>query len=269
MTLTIKVVGEVRKMDYKNMNQEIWDKNVDNSDEWTRPVSSEVVEKARRGEWDIVLTPLKKVPKSWFPKSMIGKMVLCLASGGGQQGPIMAAIGGDVVVFDNSERQLQQDEMVANRDELTIETVQGNMQDLSMFEDQTFDLIVHPWSNAFVDDVLPVWKEAYRVLKKGGILIAGFANPVGYIFDYKNLCQGNFQVRHAIPYSDLTSISKEELQADILDQGEAVAFGHTLADQIGGQIDAGFVIAGFYEDIGGSALDRYMMSSIATKSLKL
>lgn len=256
-------------MDYKSTNQEVWDKKVESSDVWTQPVSTEVVEAAKNGEWEIILTPRKAVPKSWYHPVMKGKKVLCLASGGGQQGPIMAAIGCEVTVFDYCNKQLEQDKMVADREGLTIELVQGNMQDLSVFKDESFDFIVHPWSNAYVDDVLPVWREAYRVLRKGGILISGFANPVEYIFDYKALCQGKFEVRHQLPYSDLTSISEEELNETILSQGEGIAFGHTLADQIGGQIDAGFVIGGFLEDVGGSPLDQYMMNSIATKAIKL
>jgi hypothetical protein len=54
---------------------------------------------------------------------LAGIEVLCLASGGGQQGPILAAAGAKVTVFDNSANQLVQDRLVADRDGLTIETV--------------------------------------------------------------------------------------------------------------------------------------------------
>ena len=81
--------------------------------------------------------------------------MLCLASGGGQQGPILAAAGANVTVFDNSPRQLAQDRLVADREGLAIETVLGDMADLSAFPDARFDLIVHPVSNVFVPDVRP------------------------------------------------------------------------------------------------------------------
>lgn len=256
-------------MDYISNNREVWDKKVDSSYVWTKPISIDKVEDAKLGKWQIYLTPMKPVPREWFPESLIGKKVLCLASGGGQQGPIMAAAGAEVTVFDNSEKQLGQDRYVAQRDNLDIKTVQGDMKDLSVFEDESFDFIVHPWSNCYVDTIIPVWKEAYRVLKREGILISGFANPIEYIFDYKELEQGRFIVRHNIPYSDLTSISKDELNELVLDQNEGICFGHSLYDQIQGQIAAGFFIAGFYEDKGGSALDQYIDSSIATKAIKL
>ncbi|MDE7250277.1 MAG: class I SAM-dependent methyltransferase, partial [Lachnospiraceae bacterium] len=152
-------------MSYIEENSKIWDKRVEKNDKWSVPVSSEIINQAREGTWSIVLTPTKPVPKDWFPDSLAGKKILCLASGGGQQGPVLAALGADVTVFDNSKKQLEKDEFVADRDNLRIKTVQGNMQDLSVFEDESFDCIIHPWSNGYIDDVRPVWKECARVLK--------------------------------------------------------------------------------------------------------
>lgn len=256
-------------MNYVDKNKEIWNAHVDHDNIWTRPVTPEEVANAKKGDWHIIVTSQKPVPKEWFPENFVGKKILCLASGGGQQGPIMAALGADVTVFDFCENQLGQDRMVAERDGLTIHTLQGDMRDLSAFDDESFDMVIHPWSNVYVDDILPVWKESYRVMKHGGILISGFANPIEYIFDLKSLNKGDLVVRHQIPYSDLTSISEEELKELVLDQGEGICFGHTLHDQIQGQIDAGFLIGGFYEDIGGTALDQYIHTSIATKAVKL
>lgn len=226
-------------MDYVNINEKAWTKLANEEYIWSKPVSTEEVINAKNGEWDIVLTPKKTVPKSWYPTPLAGKDVLCLASGGGQQGPIMAAVGANVTVFDYCEAQLDADRMVAKRDSLVINTVQGDMRDLSMFEDESFDFIIHPLSNCFVDDVLPIWKESYRVLRKGGILTSGFANPVEYIFDYEKIEQGELVVSHKIPYSDLTSITDEE-RDKLISQVEPMCFGHTLHDQIQGQIEAGF-----------------------------
>jgi len=255
-------------MDIVKANREAWDKLAETGDVWTQGVSEEVIERAKAGDWHIVLTPKKPIPKSWFPDNLTDKKVLCLASGGGQQGPVLAAVGAEVTVFDNSQKQLDQDLLVAKREGLEIKTIQGDMRDLSAFLDESFDLIIHPWSNCFVDDILPVWKEAYRVLKKGGSLLSGFANPTEYIFDYEKLEEGIFQLRHTLPYSDLTSTSQEELES-LIASGQALVFGHTLEDQIQGQISAGFLIAGFYEDISGTALDQYMMGGIATWAIKL
>lgn len=254
-------------MTYIEENGKIWDERSECGDTWSIPVTSESVKLAKEGSWSIVLTPTKPVPANWFPENLAEKKILCLASGGGQQGPILAATGADVTVFDNSIKQLEKDAFVAERDHLKIKTVQGNMQDLSMFENESFDCIVHPWSNGYIDDVKPVWKECARVLKKNGLLLAGFGNPIEYIFNAGKLEQGMFLVENTIPYADIEHIDDPETRK-IVEEG-GYLWSHTLEDQIQGQIDAGFAIVGFYEDIGGTALDQYINSSLATKAIKL
>lgn len=93
--------------DYIKLNEIAWNKRAENNDEWSQPVSSEIIEAAKNGNWSIVLTPSKKVPADWFPSDLKGKKVLCLAGGGGQQGPVLAAAGADVTVYDNSDGQLE------------------------------------------------------------------------------------------------------------------------------------------------------------------
>ncbi|MDQ3250428.1 MAG: class I SAM-dependent methyltransferase [Chloroflexota bacterium] len=249
-------------------NRQAWDKAVERASQWTIPVSPPTIAAARRGEWQIVLTPTKPIPQGWFPP-LVGRDVLCLASGGGQQGPVLAATGAHVTVFDNSPRQLAQDQMVAAREGLTIRTVEGDMADLSVFAADSFDLIVHPCSNMFVPHVRRVWCEAYRVLRPGGTLLSGFCNPTSYIFDQALADEGVLQVRHTLPYADLTSLTVEEHARYLADE-QPLEFGHTLDDQIGGQLDAGFAITGFYEDHWfGTALSEYMATFMATRAVKL
>jgi SAM-dependent methyltransferase len=252
-------------------NREAWNRQVDSGkNRWTIPVSPEEVAQARSGDWRIYLTPTRTVPHDWLPDLKVSD-VLCLASGGGQQGPILAAAGARITVFDNSPRQLDQDRLVAGRENLTIRTVQGDMADLSAFEDESFDIIVHPVSNNFAPDVRPVWKEAFRVLRPGGRMAAGFGNPFIYIFDWPEMERGNLVVKHSLPYSDLESLSEEQKQRYI-ENGDPFEFSHTLEDQIGGQLEAGFVLTGFYEDRtppeDDDLLSRYLPTFIATLVVK-
>lgn len=250
-------------------NRTAWNRQVETKNQWTQPVTSETIAAARKGDWSIVLTPEKPVPRDWFPP-LDGLATLCLASGGGQQGPILAAAGAEVTVYDYSEMQLAQDRFVADRDGLSIATIQGDMANLDQIADEFFDLIVHPCSNVFVPNVLPVWKEAHRVLKKGGTLLSGFSNPVSYLFDYEKSLKGILDVRFKIPYSDLESLSETERQK-YMNDNEPLCFGHTLQDQIGGQIDAGFAITGFYEDSWDESeepINKYIDCFIATRALK-
>ena len=255
-------------MDIREANKEAWNRLVQRGNRWTVPVSAEEICRARKGDWALLVTPAKPVPRSWFPEELFGLAILCLASGGGQQGPILAAAGADVTVFDNSPLQLAQDRMVAEREGLRLKTVEGDMKDLGAFKNDSFDLIFHPCSNGFSETILPVWKEAYRVLKPAGTLLAGFSNPLIYLFDPELEKQNILQLKFFVPYSDLESITAEEREKYF--PGEPLSFGHSLEDQIGGQIDAGFKIIGFYEDDWGQTelIDKYTKSFIATRAFK-
>ena len=254
-------------MNIADHNRQAWDQLVERGNEWTVPVSSEEVAAARQGTWHIVLTPSRAVPREWFPP-LEGTRTLCLAGSGGQQAPILAAAGARVTVFDNSSRQLGQDRLVADRDGLELTTVQGDMRDLSVFADASFDLIVHPCSNCFVDDVRAVWREAARVLVPGGVLLAGFINPFSFIFDEEAAERGELVVRHRLPYADETHLSQAERKA-LMDRGDPMVVSHSLEEQIGGQIEAGFMLTALVEDDWpGKALSMYAPSFIATRAVK-
>jgi SAM-dependent methyltransferase len=200
------------------------------------------------------------------------KDVLCLASGGGQQAPILAAAGARVTSFDNSAKQLEKDRFVAERDNLEIVIEQGDAADLSCFADASFDLIFHPCSNCFMPDLEPIWRECYRVLRSKGALLAGFNNPFVYIFDRASEENEKIlRVRHSLPYSDAESLSENEFNKQIA-ANDPLEYSHTLDTQIGGQIAAGFLIAGFYEDYWtdeARLLNKYAPSFVATRAVKL
>jgi SAM-dependent methyltransferase len=259
-------------LDIRKYNREAWNGMVKKGSRYTLPASAQIVAAARAGNWQIHLTPLKAVPPDWLP-DVWGKRILCLASGGGQQGPVLAAAGAEVTVLDNSPAQLAQDRLVAEREKLTIATVEGDMRDLGMFTDNSFDFIVHPVSNTFVPDLQPVWRESFRVLRPGGNLISGVCNPLYYAFewDLSVLCR-KMVVVHKLPYSDLDSLTAEQKTRKI-EKGEPFEFSHTLAEQIGGQIAAGFAITGFYEDrdnaetdVEDNPLNQYMDTYFATRA---
>jgi ubiquinone/menaquinone biosynthesis C-methylase UbiE len=256
-------------MDIQAYNRDAWNKEVeDGENRWTQPVSHEIIEKAKEGNFKIVLTENISVPQKWFPP-LKGADVLCLASGGGQQGPVLAAAGANVTVFDNSPSQLKQDQLVAEREGLDLKTVEGDAADLSGFANEFFDLIFNPVSTVFMPDVRAVWKECYRVLRQGGVLMTGFMNPVHYIFDMYKADEGILEVAHSIPYSDLTSIPKEYLD-ELIEKGLPLEFGHSLTDLIGGQCDAGFAITAMYEDyMLDSLVHNYHPNYMATRAVKI
>lgn len=254
-------------MDIRAHNRDAWNRYVDSGDsEWTQPVSAETITRARSGDFSILLTETKSVPREWFPP-LEGLDALCLASGGGQQGPVLAAAGTHVTVFDNSPRQLDQDRLVAEREGLQINLIEGDMRDLSVFEDKSFDFIFHPVSNLFIHELRPVWREAYRVLRKGGSMLAGFMNPIFYTFDIDKAETGELVVQYKLPYADS---DYPEIAEKMIAAGDALEHSHSLTEQLGGQMDAGFALVGFYEDkMRNILISEYTPTYIATRAIKL
>ena len=256
------------KTDVRDINRAGWNRRVTQGDIWSIPVSPEEIARARNGDWSVLLTPKKFVPRAWFGE-IGGKDLLGLASGGGQQCPLFAAAGAHVTSFDASDAQLARDADVAAREGLQIRTVQGYMDDLSAFPNESFDLIFHPVSNCYAPDVLPVWRECYRVLRPGGALLAGLCNPVTYIFDPEAQERGEMIVRHALPHAD-TDLPRAEVER-LIARDHTLEFSHMLETQIGGQLAAGLMLTGLFED-GDTDPPRasaaYFPPFIATRAIR-
>ena len=124
-------------------NRSAWDRMALAGDRYYRAVTAAEIADVREGNWHLRLTPTKHVPLEWFG-DLKDKRVLCLAGGGARQAPVLAAAGANVTVFDLSEKQLERDREVAQREQLEIKCVAGDMRDLSVFSDESFDLIVSP-----------------------------------------------------------------------------------------------------------------------------
>ena len=248
-------------------NRAAWDREVDSGNEWTRPVGPEVTARARAGDWSVVLIGYEPVPRDWFPADLAGVPVLCLASGGGQQGPVLAAAGAQVTVFDNSPKQLARDAEVAARDGLQLRTVLGDMRDLGAFGDASFGLVFNPVSNVFCPDLAPVWREAFRVLRPGGLLLAGFMNPDLFIFDVAAIEErGELVVRYALPFSSAGLPEAERLRG--FGDGP-IEYSHSLTEQIGGQLAAGFRLTHLAEaPHHDDPTARYLPGYIATRAVK-
>lgn len=246
---------------YTKLNSEFIDKWANEGWEWGQPIDHETFEKAKNNDWSVVLTPIKPVPKEWFCE-MKGAKVLGLASGGGQQMPIFSALGAECTVLDYSEKQLQSEKEVAKRERYEINLVKADMTKPLPFEDEAFDLIFHPVSNCYIEDVVHVWKECYRILKKGGILLAGLDNGINFIFDDEEE-----KLMNKLPFNPLKD---KELYEKSLKNDWGIQFSHTIEEQIGGQLRAGFILTDIFEDINGQGRlhDFNVPTFYATRAVK-
>ncbi|MDQ0199905.1 class I SAM-dependent methyltransferase [Neobacillus ginsengisoli] len=251
-----------KNISYTEINSEMWNHWASSGGEWSLAINHDDFIKATQGIFDIYLTPCKPVPIDWFIP-LDGAKVLGLASGGGQQCPVFVAQNANVTVFDYSAKQLELEKMVAEREGYSIEIIKGDMSKPLPFEDNTFDMVFHPVSNCYVQDVVHVWKECYRILKKGGVLLSGFTNPVIYMFGEG---EEELKVVNKLPYNGLESNNNN---TEELIKNGGVQFSHSLETQIGGQIKAGFQLKDLYEDNHHKGkLTQYMPCYIATKAVK-
>ncbi len=229
---------------YADINAAVIDGWVENGWEWGKPVSREVCERARNGEWSVLLTPTKPVPKHWFP-DLRGVRLLGLASGGGQQMPLFALAGAECTVLDYSPRQLESERLVAEREGYGISVVRADMTKPFPFPSDSFDVIFHPVSNCYIKDVKHVWDECFRVLKPGGLLLSGLDNGINFLFSESD----ESRITGSLPFDPL---SDPEQMALLEEENGGIEFSHTAEEQIAGQLRAGFTLLDLYEDTNGS-----------------
>ncbi len=236
-------------LDVIEHNRNAWNRLSADGIRWGQSVDSDTIACARQGEWQVSLAGETPVPKNWFADGIeiSGMGILCLASGGGQQAPILAAAGAHVTSLELSDIQLAKDRALAEEHDLDLRCEQGSMTDLSRFNDASFDTVFLPVSLGSIPNVHPVWQESARVLRPNGRLLAGMINPLVYLFNENEGEAGvGMQIENELPYAEVDSLSDDERKAAI-ERGMLFTWSHTLTDLIGGQLSAGFRLLEFEE----------------------
>jgi SAM-dependent methyltransferase len=249
-------------MKYQDKNEKAITRWIEEGWEWGEPISHQEFVDALNGKWDIKLTPTKFAPHKWFG-DLNGKKILGLASGGGQQAPIFKALGADVTVLDYTQKQLDSEEMVAKRENYKINLIKGDMSKPLPFENQFFDIIFWPVSNCYVEDIKPIFKECFRVLKHGGVLIIGQDNGgLNYAVN-----EDETKLVNKLPFNPLKN---PKYMKELEEQDGGVQFSHTLEETLGGQLEAGFILTDIYEDTNGEGRlhELNIPSYMATRAIK-
>ena len=230
-------------MKYQDINAAVIDRWVEEGWEWGIPISHEEFVAAQNGNWNVVLTPTKPVPHAWFG-DLKGKKVLGLASGGGQQMPIFAALGAQCTILDYSPKQLESEKIVAQREGYDIRIIRGDMTKPLPFWDEEFDIIFHPVSNCYVEKVEPIFAECFRILKHGGSLLCGLGNEINYLVD-----ENETTISNEMPFNPLTN---DRYRKQLEEEDCGMQFSHTVEEQLGGQLKAGFIFTDIIGDTNGS-----------------
>lgn len=247
-------------MTYQEQNSKIIDTWCEDDWIWGRPISHETYLEALKGRFDVYLTPTKYVPHNWLG-DLRGKKILGLASGGGQQLPIFTVLGAECTLLDYSLKQCQSEELVAKREGYKINIIKGDMTKPWPFKDASFDMIFHPVSNCYVKELEGIFEECYRTLKKGGLLLGGYDLEFHYIFDDQD------NIAYTLPFDPLNNPKQYE---DSIKNDWGITFSHTLDEQIGLQLKAGFRIIDLYSDTSGEGIlhEHNVNTFIAVKSIK-
>ncbi len=178
---------------------------------------------------------------------LAGKRVLCLAGGGGQQSAAFALLGATVTVFDLSEAQLERDRLVTAHYGLPITAVQGDMRDLSAFDDGAFDIVCQPYALNFVPNARAVFAEVARVLVSGGTYNLQCANPYATGVTNRDwngtgyTLRGTYRDGEQVTYEDQAWVYRRENATNPVPPPRE--YRHTLGTILNGLIAAGFALA--------------------------
>jgi SAM-dependent methyltransferase len=185
-------------------------------------------------------------PFGWLGE-VEGRRVLCLAGGGGRDSVAFALLGARVTAFDLSGAQLERDRRAAAHYGLAVETVEGDMRDLSRLEAAAYDIVLHSYSLNFVPEARAVFREVARVVRPGGLYQFMCANPLVLGVGSKDWDGEGYALKR--PYvegAEVEGIDEEW----VYDRGaRALApvrpsreFRHGLGTLVGGLAEHGFVI---------------------------
>lgn len=152
---------------------------------------------------------------------------------------------------------------VAEREGYHIEAIEGDMTKTLPYEDESFGIVFHPVSNCYIEDVQHIFNEVYRILKKGGIFLAGLNNEINYIVD-----NDEKEIVWKMPFNPLKD---EKARSYMVKENAGMQFSHNMTEQIGGQLKAGLTLLDLYEDTNGSGRlhELNIKTFVATKAAKL
>lgn len=218
----------------QNHNRQAWDELVTGQRCFTRPAKDEDLK-----------DPLHTVDAiGWLGGDIRQQQVLCLAAGGGRQSAIYAAAGAHVTVVDLSPAMLELDRQVAAERGFSIQIVESSMDNLSVFSQDTFDIVIHPVSTCYLPDIQPIFQEVARVIRPQGIYISQHKQPTSLQTNIQRSANGWELVEPYYREGPLPAVNDSRLREE-----GTWEYLHRWEEILGGICRAGFVIEDFIEPL--------------------
>jgi len=106
-----------------------------------------------------------------------GKRILEVGCGGGQNSIALARWGATCVGLDPSSAQLAHAQRLAAEEGVEVQFTTGIAEDLSVFADADFEIVLSAYAFDYVTDLKKAYAEAWRVLKPGGLFVFCQSHP--------------------------------------------------------------------------------------------
>ena len=107
-----------------------------------------------------------------------GKDVLEIGCGGGQNAIVLARWGASAVGLDNSEEQIEYAKNLAEDNGVKVSFHVGDMEDLSMFPDGSFDVVLSSCALDYVENLAQTFQEVFRALRNNGLFVFCVVHPI-------------------------------------------------------------------------------------------
>lgn len=220
----------------REQNRQAWNRLVEKKNRFTRPAKD-----------DDLVDPLGTVDAiGWLGGDVRGLKLLCLAAGGGKHGAIYAEAGAQVTVVDLSPAMLELDRQVAAERGLDMRTVETSMDDLGMFDEGDFDLVIHPVSTCYLPSIVPVYQAVARVLRPGGLYVSQHKQPTSLQSGTEPSASG-YEIRE--PYYRQGSLP--QVSNSLLREEGTLEYLHRWEEILGDLCRCGFVIEDLTEPVHG------------------
>ncbi len=159
--------------------------------------------------------------------------------------------GHEVAMVDVSDAQLEIDRQMACKKLLDLRTVRTSMEDLSMFDPQTFDIVIQPVSTCYVPDIARVYREVARVTAIGGLYISQHKQPVSLQADIR---RGPLGYEVIEPYYRQGPMP--QVAGSVHREAGTLEFLHRWEQLVGSMCRSGFVVEDLSEPDHGNPLAR-------------